>query len=208
VGLVHCCSDGAVIREAGKGIIMNFNILFLAICVPWILSEVILLILARSRKNSVDRDEGSIVLLNATIYLCVALGVSLGFLGIGHIRGYSSMIPWLGLWLIVIGLIVRWVSILTLRKYFTTNVVIQNDHRIIQSGIYKFVRHPSYSGSILSFLGLGVVFVNWLAIIILVVPITVAFIKRIKIEERALENAFGEEYREYCKSTWLLFPWL
>jgi protein-S-isoprenylcysteine O-methyltransferase Ste14 len=187
---------------------MNLSMLLLAICTPWVISEVILLILARSNKNSVDHDEGSIVLLNVTIYICVALGVSLGFLGIGHIRGFSSTIPWMGLCFIVIGLIVRWVSILTLRKYFTTNVVIQNDHRIIKSGIYRFVRHPSYTGSIISFLGLGLAFVNWLATIILVVPITIAFMKRIKIEERALENAFGEEYITYRKSTWLLFPWL
>ena len=187
---------------------MNFNILFLAVCAPWVISEVILLVLARSKKNSVDRDKGSIVLLNATIYICVALGVSMGFLGIGHIRGFSSIIPWTGLCFIVIGLIIRWTSILTLRKYFTTNVVIQNDHRIIKSGIYKFVRHPSYSGSIISFLGLGLVFVNWLATIILVVPIAIAFMKRIKIEEHALENAFGDEYIDYCKSTWLMFPWV
>ena len=186
---------------------MNFSILFLAICAPWVISEVFLLILARSKKNSVDRDEGSIVLLNATIYICVALGVSLGFLGIGHIRGCSPIIPWMGLCLIVIGLTIRWISILTLRKYFTTNVAIQDDHRIIKFGIYRFVRHPSYSGSIISFFGLGLVFVNWLATIILVVPITIAFMKRIKVEERALENAFGEEYIVYCKSTWLLFPW-
>jgi protein-S-isoprenylcysteine O-methyltransferase Ste14 len=187
---------------------MNFSILFLAICAPWVISEVILLILARSKKNSVDRDEGSIVLLNATIYICVALGVSLGFPGIGHIRGFNSIIPWMGLCLIVIGLIIRWISILTLKKYFTTNVVIQNDHRIIKFGIYRFVRHPSYSGSIISFLGLGLVFVNWLATIILVVPTTIAFMKRIKVEERALKNAFGEEYIAYCKSTWLLLPWI
>ena len=186
---------------------MNFSILFLAICAPWVISEVVLLILARSKKNSVDRDEGSIVLLNATIYICVALGVTLGFLGIGHIRGFAPIVPCTGLCFIVFGLIIRWVSILTLRKYFTTNVVIQNGHRIIKSGIYRFVRHPSYSGSIISFFGLGLVFVNWLSIIILVVPITIAFMKRIKIEERALENAFGEEYIAYCKSTWRLLPW-
>jgi protein-S-isoprenylcysteine O-methyltransferase len=186
---------------------MNFSILFLAVCAPWVISEVILLVLVRSKKNSVDRDEGSIVLLNATIYICVAIGVCLGFLGIGHIHGLSFMIPWLGLCLIVLGLFVRWVSILTLRKYFTTNVVIQNDHRLIKTGIYRFIRHPSYSGSLISFLGLGLAFVNWLAAIILVAPITIAFMKRMKIEERALENAFGEEYRTYCKSTWLLFPW-
>jgi protein-S-isoprenylcysteine O-methyltransferase len=186
---------------------MNFGILFFVISALWITSEVLLLIIARSTKNSVDRDEGSIVLLNATIYICIAFGVTIGFFRIGHIHGFGSTVPWMGLSLIVIGIIIRWVSILTLRKYFTTKVVIQSDHRLIQTGIYKYLRHPSYSGSIVSFLGLGLVFVNWLSILILVIPITIAFLKRIKIEERALENAFGEEYDIYRKSTWRLFPW-
>ena len=87
---------------------MNFRILFFIICIPWIISEVILLIFARSKKNSVNRDEGSIVLLNATIYICVALGVSIGFLGVGHINGFVPIVPWTGLFLIIIGFIIRW----------------------------------------------------------------------------------------------------
>jgi protein-S-isoprenylcysteine O-methyltransferase len=191
----------------GSGENMNFSILFLFVSASWITSELLLLIIARTAKNSVDRDEGSIVLLTATIYTCIAFGITLGFFRIGHIHGFGASIPWIGLNLIVVGIVIRWISILTLRKYFTTKVVIQSDHRLIRSGIYKYLRHPSYSGSIVSFLGLGLVFVNWLSIMIMVVPITIAFLRRIKIEERALESAFGEEYNIYRKSTWRLFPW-
>jgi len=185
---------------------MNFLILFAAVCIPWVLSEVILLFLARSKRDNSDRDEGSIVWLNATIYTCVAIGVCTGFFGIGYVRVGGIVIPWIGLCFIIIGIVIRWIAILTLRKYFTTNVVIQSDHRIIKSGIYKFVRHPSYSGSIVSFCGLGFALCNWISLIVLVVPITIAFAKRIKVEECALEGAFGEEYVQYRKSSWYLFP--
>jgi protein-S-isoprenylcysteine O-methyltransferase Ste14 len=187
---------------------MNFNVLFLIICAAWVSSELMLVFFVRSKENSTERDERSIVFLNATIYSCVGIAITLGFLGIGHIRGLGWSMPWIGLWTIVIGMITRWTAILTLRKYFTTNVAIRDDHQIITSGVYRFIRHPSYSGSLISFFGLGLVFANWLAMILLTVPITFAFVKRIKIEERALETAFGEKYKTYRHSTWHLFPWI
>jgi len=187
---------------------LNFGILFLIISTIWVTSEVLLLVLRRSKNDSQDHDKGSIKRLNITIYLSIAVAVSLGFLGIGQIHTAISIIPWVGLYIITFGLIIRWVAILTLRKYFTTNVAIQPDHRIIKSGIYRFVRHPSYTGSIISFCGLGLVFSNWISLIVLVIPITMAFLKRIKIEEQALQSAFGEEYAVYSKMSWLLFPWI
>ena len=187
---------------------MNFGLLFLIICAIWVTSEILLIVLRRSKNDSQDYDKGSIKWLNIIIYTCVALAVSFGFIGIGQIHSTISIIPWIGLCFIVVGLIVRWTAILTLRKYFTTNVVIQSDHRIIKTGLYRFVRHPSYSGSIISFCGLGLAFSNWISFIVLVVPITIAFLKRIQIEEQALSSAFGEEYSDYCKMSWALFPWI
>ena len=185
---------------------MNFRILFLTISTIWVISEVLLVVLRRSKNDSQDHDKGSIKWLNIVIYTSVTLAVSFGFIGIGQIHIAISIILWIGLCLIVIGLIIRWIAILTLRKYFTTNVSILSDHRIIKTGIYRFIRHPSYSGSIISFCGLGLVFPNWVSFIVLVIPITIAFLKRIQIEEEALQKAFGEEYANYCKMSWLLFP--
>jgi protein-S-isoprenylcysteine O-methyltransferase Ste14 len=187
---------------------LNFRLLFFIISAIWVTSEVLLIVLRRSKNNSQDFDKGSIRWLNIIIYTSVALAVSSGFLGIGFIHVAISVIPWTGLCIIVIGLIIRWTAILTLRKYFTTNVVIQSGHRIINTGLYRFVRHPSYSGSIISFCGLGLVFSNWISFIVLVIPISIAFLKRIQIEEQALQSAFGEEYANYCKISWSLFPWI
>jgi len=165
-------------------------------------------ILVRSTKNSRDQDKGTLKLLNIIIYICVTAAVIVGFRGIGTIGAANSIIPLIGLCVILVGLVIRWTAILTLRKYFTVNVVIQSGHLIIKDGIYRFVRHPSYSGAIISFCGLGLAFYNWISIIILVVPITIAFLKRIQIEEQALASAFGEEYVNYRKRSWVLFPWL
>jgi len=187
---------------------MNYRILFLTLSAIWIVSEVMLIVLSRSKMNSQDYDKGSLKWLNIVIYTCITLAVSFGFLGIGRVCAFSSIIPWIGLCVIVVGLIVRWAAIMTLRKYFTVNVVIHSDHRIIKTGLYRFVRHPSYSGAIISFFGLGMVFSNWISITVLFVPITYAFIKRSRIEEKVLLSAFGEEYANYRKASWVLFPWI
>src|ERR1035437_262651 len=187
---------------------MNFGLLLLIISTCWLISEVILIVFRRSKNNSKDHDKGSIKWLNIVIYASVALAFSFGFLGIGIVHTAISIIPWVGLCFIVVGLIIRWIAILTLRKYFTTNVVIQLDHRIIKTGLYRFVRHPSYSGSIISFCGLGLAFSNLISFVVLVIPITIAFLKRIQLEEQALSGAFREEYTDYCKMSWALFPWI
>jgi protein-S-isoprenylcysteine O-methyltransferase len=187
---------------------LNFRLIFLIISAIWVISEVMLIVFRRSKNDSKDHDKGSIKWLNIVIYTCIAIAVSFGFLGIGTIHTAISIIPWVGLDFILVGLIIRWTAILTLRKYFTTNVVIQSDHRIIKAGLYRFVRHPSYSGSIISFCGLGLAFSNLISFVVLVIPITIAFLKRIQLEEQALSGAFREEYTDYCKMSWALFPWI
>jgi protein-S-isoprenylcysteine O-methyltransferase Ste14 len=187
---------------------MNFAVIFLILSAVWVTSELMIMVLVRSKRNSQDHDEGSLKWLNITIYTCLTLAVSCGFLGIGHVHTRLLFLHWAGLCVIVIGIVVRWTAILTLRKFFTANIVIQSDHRIIKNGIYRFVRHPSYSGSIISFFGLGLAFSNWISIAVLVIPITFALIKRSRLEEKALLSTFGEEYESYRKTSWVLFPWL
>ncbi len=171
-------------------------------------SELALLILRRSKQRDQNRDSGSVVWLNLTIYGSLSLAIAFAVSGIGHLQDYFFLLPWIGLFLIIVGLGIRWTAILTLRRYFTVNVAIQSGQRVIKSGLYRFVRHPSYSGTILSFIGLALALANWIAIVVVLVPISFAFAERIQIEERAMTEAFGLEYSEYCRSTWRMFPWI
>jgi protein-S-isoprenylcysteine O-methyltransferase len=88
------------------------------------------------------------------------------------------------------------------------DVAIQQGHSLVELGLYRFVRHPSYSGLLLAFLGLGLFFANWLSLVVLMVPITLAVINRIAKEERALLLALGPSYAGYCARTKRLFPGL
>ena len=106
------------------------------------------------------------------------------------------------------GLILRWYSIGYLGRYFTIDVSISAEHKLIDSGPYRCIRHPTYTGALLAFLGLGFCFGNWLSILFLTVPIIAAFLWRIWIEERALTDALGENYRAYVERTKRLIPFV
>jgi protein-S-isoprenylcysteine O-methyltransferase Ste14 len=151
-------------------------------------------------------DRFSIRKLWITIFISVNLGVLIGLQRIGHFEPGSRIFPIAGITLIVCGLVVRWFAILSLKHQFTVDVSIRKNHRMIKEGLYRFVRHPAYAGSLLSFLGLGLYFSNCLSLLIIIVPICVAFLHRVQIEEEVLIHAFGREYLDYCASTKRFIP--
>jgi len=75
-------------------------------------------------------------------------------------------------------------------------------------GIYKTVRHPSYSGAILTFIGFGLSLNSWASLITIGVLVIAAFLYRIHIEERMLLSQFGEDYHTYMLKTYRLVPWI
>lgn len=186
---------------------MSGFFLLIAISAVWLLSEIFLAIVKRSRtEESGGYDKSSLRILWITLTLSITVGVYLGVRGIGFMRNLSGFLPYMGMIIIIIGLIIRWIAILTLRNYFTVNVDVRQDHKVIDYGIYRHIRHPAYSGSLLSFLGLGLSFSNWLSVLVIMVPITAAFLYRIHLEEKALEESLGAEYIKYARSTNRLIP--
>jgi len=186
---------------------MNIFLIIIVISSFWLLSEIILNRARRSEaKYSPRLDKSSLRFLWIAILLSVFIGVFLGVKGVGFIRVRHHILSLCGIFLMLLGLLIRWTAILTLRKYFTVNVSILPGHQIVKKGLYKYIRHPSYSGSLVSFLGLGLAFSNWLSSIVIVVPILTAYIYRIQVEEKALIQAFGEEYLDYSNSTKRLIP--
>ncbi|HEX7956631.1 MAG TPA: isoprenylcysteine carboxylmethyltransferase family protein, partial [Pyrinomonadaceae bacterium] len=77
---------------------------------------------------------------------------------------------------------------------------------LLRAGLYRHVRHPAYTGALLAHLGLGLSFSNWWSLALSVVPYAVAAVYRIRVEERALAEAFGAEYEDYARGTKRLIP--
>src|SRR5436305_13982387 len=93
-----------------------------------------------------------------------------------------------------------------LGRFSPFRVACQDEHRVIDAGPYRVVRHPSYSGLLVACLGLGIAFANWLSLSVLVVLPLAGILVRIRIEERALTAALGAEYRRYAERTARLVP--
>ena len=113
-----------------------------------------------------------------------------------------------GVVLFVAGLILRWWAIITLGRFFTVDVTIEKDHDLVERGPFRFVRHPSYTGVLLAFIGFGLSLCNWAALLVILVPIGAAFIRRMNVEEDALSRALGSRYAEYVKRTKRLVPFV
>jgi protein-S-isoprenylcysteine O-methyltransferase Ste14 len=182
--------------------------LFFVIWAAWFLSEILLNRLLRAGKgDKPNYDKGSIRI----IWITIGVANTLGILSAIFIKLPISILPIVqygGLALIVLGMNIRFVAIWSLGHYFTVDVTIREDHKIKQTGMYKFIRHPSYLGSILSFIGFGISLNNWISLIVITVLITGAMIYRIAIEEKVLAKQFGQEYLDYMKNSYRLIPFI
>jgi protein-S-isoprenylcysteine O-methyltransferase Ste14 len=175
----------------------------------WIISEIVLARFTHSskREDITSQEQTSLRRLWLVIIPCVIVGSFWSVQSVGLIRLGRFYVMYSGLMLIIFGLMIRWRAIYALRKYFTVDVSIVKDHKLIDTGEYEYVRHPAYSGSLLSFFGLGWALGNWVSFVIIFFPILWAFIRRINLEEKTLlSSSLGEEYQNYMKTTKRLIP--
>jgi len=105
-----------------------------------------------------------------------------------------------------LGFILRHWSIYVLGESFRTTIELEQDHKPVRTGPYKYIRHPAYSGIILFFIGYGLVAQNWLSLAAALILPTASLLYRIKIEEAAFVRGIGTEYREYQSKTKKLIP--
>jgi len=175
--------------------------------VLWPVSEIVLAVVTRKRQRAAAvRDRGSLVLLWVVVVAGIFSGAILTNISATRIPLHSSWLLLIGLLLILGGLAIRWTAIITLGRFFTTTVTIHSGHRVIRRGLYRRIRHPSYTGLLLAFLGLALAYGNWLSLIVIFVPIAAAMLYRIHVEESSMIEGLGQEYAEYCRSTKRLIP--
>jgi protein-S-isoprenylcysteine O-methyltransferase Ste14 len=113
-----------------------------------------------------------------------------------------------GLVLMAAGVGLRQWAIFVLGRFFTVDVRVHPDHTVVESGPYRWVRHPSYTGLVIFFLGLGLALSNWASLILLAVIPTAGLLVRIRSEERVLLAALGDDYKHYAAGRRRLFPGL
>ncbi|MFT4248512.1 MAG: isoprenylcysteine carboxylmethyltransferase family protein [Pseudomonas sp.] len=167
-------------------------------------------LLISHRRRAADggaHDQGTLKLLWRVLYTVIALGVAAACLGIGRLPAHLlEPLRWTGCALIGGGLAFRLWAIRTLDRWFTVDVTIQEGQRLIQHGPYRWLCHPSYTGALLAFCGLAIGLGNAVSVLLIVPAASWAFLRRIRVEEGVLREAFGDAYERYVASRWRLLP--
>ena len=129
------------------------------------LSELMLFILKRSKADEAPVDRGSLRILWITILLSIAASGTIAVV-LPSYRLPVTVYPY-GVALFAAGLALRWYAIIYLGRFFTVNVSIQDGHRVVDSGPYRHIRHPSYAGVLLALIGYGLCQRNGIAVPVL-----------------------------------------
>lgn len=153
-----------------------------------------------------NRDRSSFKLLVVAGPLAWVTSVGLSFSTVGAVNWPALQIA--GLVLMAMGIAIRSTAIAQLGRLHTPNVAIRHDHQLKTTGLYRYVRHPSYCGAVIAFLGLALVLNNWLSLVLIAVLTPALYLYRIAEEDAALLAAFGDPYRDYCRRTKKLIPWV
>ena len=186
-----------------------FTLIFWIAFVIWTLPEVFAWKAKRSVDSSSARDQGSLSLIVALWWIGIALDFSLSlFLPQAAISWQRTLLFIAGICLMLLGVALRWYSVSVLGKYFTFDVAIHSGQVLVEVGPYRYIRHPSYSGALLSLLGFGLALGNWAGLAASLLCLGFAYAYRIPVEEAALASALGETYQQYLKRTWRLVPFL
>jgi protein-S-isoprenylcysteine O-methyltransferase Ste14 len=114
---------------------------------------------------------------------------------------------YLGLPLFWIGSIIRLIAVFALGRRFSGLVAIQPDHKLKTDGIYKHLRHPSYTGLMVAMIGWVLVFRSTIGLLLNII-LFLLLLSRMTDEEKFLESEFGDEYRAYREKTRRLVPFV
>ena len=186
---------------------MTISLLWQILFYGWTASEIYIAIATRTRRGGGKQlDRGSMAILWIAIVASITAAEWIGAAAPHNMFGGAHWLTIAAIAVLVAGLVIRWIAIVSLGKAFSANVAIRPTQSIYQSGLYRFVRHPSYSGLLLVFVAVALHERNWLAAAVVLVPTTAALLYRIHVEEAALHQAFGAQYEAYSKRTKRLIP--
>jgi protein-S-isoprenylcysteine O-methyltransferase len=173
----------------------------------YLVSEIIMTRRTRpGTDNAFDKGTNRLVwMLVAGAFILAWLPVILDF---GRLLFPGDWLTWIGIAVMIAGIVFRQYAISILGKFFTATVQIKNDHELIKAGPYRYIRHPSYLGILIIALGLGIALANWISLLLCITLPIIGIVQRIKVEEKELERHFGQQYRDYRKTTWRIVPYI
>lgn len=152
-------------------------------------------------------DKGSLRVVMLTQF--VAFGAAFYLAWVPRTRFADLRVAfWVGLLLLVTGAVLRRLCFRALGTWFTGEVRVRPDQRVVRSGPYRWVRHPSYSAGILMVVGTAIALGSWVGTVISLILSFAGYAYRVRVEERALTAALGDDYRQYVQRTKRFIPFV
>lgn len=183
---------------------MTYYILILSECIIWIFT---FLGSRGQKKNKLDKG---------TMWLIICgWAASLMATQYWGSDGAPQLLQWqlphfiyyVGIALVGVGIVIRYIAVFTLKRAFTFSVQTTENQHLIQTGLYRIVRNPAYTGSMVSLLGIALAFREIPGIVSVLILCAICYGIRINVEEKALADQFQQEFQDYCKRTkYRLFP--
>jgi protein-S-isoprenylcysteine O-methyltransferase Ste14 len=171
----------------------------------WLLFEIVF-VMGR-RGPVVKMSLNNLVVLAGFIYF-VFLAVGLKILQIGSFKEDIVWVAVTGTIVFLSGLILRVAAFITLGLGFRPVVSSARNEAVVQRGVYRIIRHPSYTGMILIYAGISLCLLNWVLLLISAAGFSALYIWRVHLEEKVLVSRFGKEYSDYQKKTRKFIPYV
>ncbi|HEY5332930.1 MAG TPA: isoprenylcysteine carboxylmethyltransferase family protein [Solirubrobacterales bacterium] len=183
------------------------KVVFHVLIAIWVVAELRVRLRSRHNQRGASPEWGSFV----AVALTFGSGLAGGFLCATKVESAAiDFARWplfiIGAILAAAGIAFRQWAIAVLGAYFTPEVRVSADQQVVDSGPYRRVAHPSYTGLILTFVGIGLMLGNWLSLAFLTLVPAIGLVIRIKVEERALLAGIGEPYRRFLATRARLVP--
>jgi protein-S-isoprenylcysteine O-methyltransferase Ste14 len=106
------------------------------------------------------------------------------------------------------GIVFRQWAIAVLGRYFSGMIGVQKEQKVVDTGPYHLIRHPSYTGALIFYVGMGLAVQSWAAVLVAVIVFGAVYGYRIFVEEKVLINELGNNYVDYKKRTKRIIPFL
>lgn len=182
---------------------------FWASYMAWAVLEVWVFLRDRRPVAGRSADRGSLWTVVAALFVSLfAAFWARAALPQARITAAAPIVFWTGIVLVWAGVALRLWAIATLGRFFRVTVVVQDAHELVTRGPYRLLRHPAYAGSILSLIGIGLAFTNWVSLAAMTAGVALAYVWRIPAEEQALAAHFGEAWAEHRRRTWRIAPFV
>jgi protein-S-isoprenylcysteine O-methyltransferase Ste14 len=187
-----------------------YGLVFWVVFVWAFLPELILVTRARRGADShASKDAGSLRLIVRGMWVALIAAFPLSLVEAARMAETTATITLsIGTVLLIAGSVLRRLCWRTLGRYFTGDVQVRPDQPVIDHGPYRWVRHPSYTGGMIMFAGVGVALSNWLSLFVLVITSVAVYSYRVAVEERVLIETIGPAYVDYMKRTRRFIPYI